>query len=87
MEAVLRNMAHRLLNDYCMSNGINANGTDKQGATVAKNGRGFKYSLVNISNGYAYITVTLYKDKAPHYTLSPEAQAQYQARFGTRGNA
>ena len=76
IELVLKNMAHRILNDYCMSNGVGANGTDEKGATIAKNGRGFKYSLVNISDGYAFITVTLYKDRAPSFTLSPEAQTQ-----------
>ena len=85
MESVLKNMAHRVLNDYCMSNGVNANGTDQKGATVAKSGRGFKYSLVNISNGYAYITVTLYKDRAPSFTLSPEAQEQIKANRVARG--
>lgn len=34
MEQVLRNQAHRILNDYCMNNGINANGTDRQGAIL-----------------------------------------------------
>ncbi len=84
MEEVLRHQAHRILNDYCMSNGINANGTDQKGATVAKNGRGFRYALVNISDGYAYITVTLHKNAAPTFNLSPEALEQYKARFGAK---
>lgn len=76
MQDVLQNTAHILLMNFCKENGINTNGVDQQGSTVAKNGRGFKYSLVNISDGYAYITVTLSKNSVPHFTLSDEAKQQ-----------
>jgi hypothetical protein len=81
MENILMNLANRELLGFCKENGISSNGLDQQGSHVVKNGRGFHFSLVNNSDGYAYVTVTFHKNQTPTFTVSEQAKDQRAAKI------
>lgn len=63
MQEVLLNMANIELLRYCERQGI-----DPSGSHVAKNGRGFTYSLVNETDGRAFVSVTFTKNTVPQFS-------------------
>lgn len=63
MQDVLRNMANWLLIEFCKANNI-----DCSNSRVAKNGRGFKWSLVDYDSGRQFVTITFFKNQVPHYS-------------------
>lgn len=63
MQQILQNLALIDTLTFCKSNNI-----DPSSTYIAKNGRGFKYSLCNIETGRAIVTVTFHKNQVPtHY--------------------
>jgi predicted transcriptional regulator len=61
MKQVLENLALIHLIDFAKNNNLDIAGTH-----LVKNGRGFKYSLIN-NVGSNVVTVTFYKTKVPTY--------------------
>lgn len=64
MQEILQNLALIHLNEFGKAHGINISGTHG-----AKNGRGFKYSLVKSDTGLAILTITFHKHSVPTYTF------------------
>lgn len=65
MKEILQNLALIHLNKYGMANGIDISGTH-----VAKNGRGFSWSLVKNDTGRTLVTVFFHKASIPTYTIN-----------------
>ena len=68
MKEILENMALIDLTEFCIENGL-----DCSGSRLAKNGRGFKYSLVRITDGLAIATVSFSKNSVPSHYIHQEA--------------
>lgn len=65
MEQVLRNIANRLLLEFCIKNNIDR-GT--QGTYTVKDGRGFSYKLVDQTTGQrTFARVTFHKSQVPTF--------------------
>jgi hypothetical protein len=63
MKEILFNLALIDTINFCKTNNIDCSGTH-----LIKNGRGFKYSLVQDNTNRALVTVTFSKDSVPtHY--------------------
>lgn len=62
MKEVLENLANWLLVKFCEENSLDCSNTH-----IAKNGRGFKYSLVKNNTGQAFITISFTKHSSPTY--------------------
>jgi hypothetical protein len=68
MKDILHNLALIDTTEYCRDNNIDCSGTH-----LAKNGRGFRYSLVRNVDGRAVVTVTFHKNSVPtHYVPRAE---------------
>jgi hypothetical protein len=63
MKEILENLALIDLTTFCREHKIDCSGTH-----LAKNGRGFKYSLCRDKDGWAMVTVCFSKNSVPsHY--------------------
>jgi hypothetical protein len=62
MKKIIENLALIHLTRFGLENGIDVSGTH-----LAKNGRGFKWSLVKSDTGLAILTVTFHKSSTPTY--------------------
>lgn len=66
MQQILQNLAMIDLITYCKANNIDPSATH-----LAKNGRGFKYSLCHNKTGRAIVTVTFHKNQVPTHSINP----------------
>lgn len=64
MKEILQNLALLDLVNFCKTNGIDCSGTH-----LAKNGRGFKYSLVKYESGKAIASVSFNKSSVPSHQV------------------
>ena len=70
MKEVLMNLANVLLLQYCKDHGI-----DPSNSHVEKAQRGFRYQLVDNSDGAPFIDVLLTKNTTPKYfSYQPESR-------------
>lgn len=65
MREILENIALILLNEYGIKNNIDISGTH-----LAKNGRGFMWSLCNNITGKTILTVSFHKSSVPTYSIN-----------------
>lgn len=66
MKKILENLALIHLTKFGLENGIDIHGTH-----LAKNGRGFKYSLCKSETGLAILTISFNKSSVPTYSINP----------------
>ena len=66
MKEILSNIALIDLINFCKNNKIDCSGTH-----LAKNGRGFAYSLCRDTDGLAITTVRFHKSQVPTHTINP----------------
>lgn len=65
MKDILENLALLNLTIFGKENNLDISGTH-----LAKNGRGFKYSLVKEETGRAILTVVFHKTSVPTYSIN-----------------
>jgi hypothetical protein len=65
MKKILENLALIHLTNFGKEHGIDISGTH-----LAKNGRGFAWSLCKDETGYAILTVRFHKSSVPTYSIN-----------------
>jgi len=69
MKKILENLALIHLIEFGKAHNVDISGTH-----LAKNGRGFKYSLCKNDSGLALITISFNKSSIPTYSINPKLQ-------------
>ena len=67
MKQIIENLAMLDLIAFSKENAIDISGTH-----LAKNGRGYSYSLVSDKTGETLVTVTFYGDRVPTHTIAEQ---------------
>ena len=66
MNEILQNLANIHLLNFCKENKIDCSGT-----YTVKNGRGFKYNMVQEKSGETVATVIFHKNATATYSINP----------------